>query len=512
MRASFLTLALLGACSDYGLGVPDSQNEGGDPVIDVQPRALDFLSVGPDETEVRTFTITNVGETFLELEPLELIAESSFSLLDADTPEGLMPGEWIEVDVAFSPMQSDAVEGSVMVRSNDSDTPEIPVSLIGRGLIPLLQILPATHDFGDIEVSCAQDLDLVLQNIGAADLDLQALALDGEGFTLVSAPALPLVLEPGEYTTATVEFLPIAEGSYTATLTARSNDPRGDQLATQVGVGVGGEVLTEVFAVEVDAPVDILFVVDRSGSMDDDGRSLSQNFEAFIAGLATVTTGWQIGVATQDSGCINGGVLTATTPGLLGLFEEAVSSGQDPDIVNDEALLRMADLTLAETGAGGCSEGLLRADSPLHVIVVSDEPERSNEQAAAWTWDFWVDALGARLSDPSLLTISGIVDRDGCNEGDDGYAEAIAATGGAHLSLCDADWADDVATLADLSTAFAWSYALAEEPLEESLSVTVDGSPATGWSWDPHTGSVIFDEQPAGEEVTVQYQVAGTCP
>jgi len=511
--ATLLPLTLLFACSDYGLQAPEGQNEAGIPMIDVSPRELDFLSAAAGETVIRTFTVANVGDAFLQVQSIELQATASFTLVDAPTAVGLLPGEGFDVDVAFTPLDAGPVDGTVQVRSTDADEPEIPVALLGDGRIPSLQITPASFDFGDQVVPCPADLDLVLQNVGEAELTVEDLGYSGDAdLSLVFAPSLPLVLAPGAYATATVRYLPTVDDTVSGVLTARSNDPAGDRSASQAGTGTLSVEQSESFPVLEDPPVDILFAVDQSESMDDDAVRLGAGFADFIARVGASTSGWQVGVVTLDAACLNGGVLRADSPDLVSTFEAAVVLGTDAEVSDDEALLKLSDGALAQTGTGACNEGLLRDGTSLHVIVVSDEPERSHEQAAAWTWDFWLERMQGRVASPELLTISGLVDANGCNEGDDGYAQAIEATGGERLDICAGDWGASMAALADASLRWAWSYPLSGDPAPSSIAVTVDGTAATDWTWDEAAHAVVFADRPAGATVTVTYVEAGTCP
>lgn len=505
--------ALLPACTDYGLGLPDAQNDPGVPAIDVTPRALDFLSGQAGDVTTRRFTIANVGDALVELEPLALGGDAGFSLLTTDLPSELAPGDWVDVDVAWTPIAPGRVEGTVTVDSSDADEPSIPVALTAEGLIGSLQISPDDWDFGEVAVACEQDVELTLQNVGRADLTLTALSYDGDvGLTLIDEPALPLVLAPGAYTTATVRFVPADVVDASGLLTAVSDDPAGDRTAVQQGAGVGTAPRSETFPVDTDPPLDLIVAVDRSSSMLDDAVSLGAGFTAFAAALSANTSDWRMGVVTQDDGCFNGGVLSPLDADVAAAFALAVVTGEDAEIVYDEALLKLSSEALGQTDSGGCNAGFLREDAPLHVIVVSDEPERSYQEAAAWTWDFWLERMQGALDRPDALVVSGVVDKSDCNEGDAGYAEAIAATGGAHLDLCSDDWGSHLAALAEVSASWLWTYPLAEPAQDGTIEVLVDGEAVDGWSWDADANAVVFDDRPPGDEVEVRYQGQGECP
>jgi hypothetical protein len=519
MRApSSLLLSSLLACSDYALEPMPTIPADAEPDIEVVPGSLEFGAVLAGEASIRELYVRNLGQALLQVQPLAFEGSGAFSLLEDDVGFDLEASGERTLQVVFEPDEPAALEGTLTVLSNDPDTPSIAVPLQGDGLVPWLAITPETHDFGEVMLPCEAELELVLQNVGNSDLEVAALAYEGQDqLSLSDAPTTPFTLVPGEVAYATVLLRPDSPGEVQGLLQATGNDPRGVvEASQQASLAWAGEA-TEHFEVPEDPPVDVLFAVDRSGSMDDDAQALGQAFGSFIATLSTRTSGWNIGVITYDHACFNHGILTAETDEVGRLFTEAVSLGSDEEIVLDEQLLQLVDRALQQTVGGACNDGFLRAGAMLHVVVVSDEPERSSETASAWTWDYWVDRYLPWVSGSSLLRISGVVDLDACNEGAEGYLEAIEATSGEALSICDADWAAHAVELAEASTAFLFSFPLSQRPDEDSIVVEIAGSVAwSGWSYDPHSNAVVFDRDladsvPGGTSVTVSYGIASEC-
>lgn len=517
MRPARVGVALLlVGCNDYGFNVKSISGGGsnGEPWIEVDPLALDFWSAELDESVELAFTIRSVGTATLNVQQITLGEGTDFTLLDPGSDLDLEPGESAELRVSFSPTASGERADVATVFSNDAENPEVPVTLVGTGLVPWLEITPDSWDFGEALVPCPDAVELTLQNVGTADLILTDLVPVGdEQISLSEVPELPLTLSPGAYTTVWVDLAPAVEGAISGALQASSNDPRGVLEAPIEAVAVYGETASDRFEVPEDPEVDILFAVDQSGSMDDDAASLAENFGAFVSALEARTGGWQLGVVTYDGGCVNEGVMDGDTPGLDALFAGAVAEGDDLDIEDDEALFQIIDRALSQTSSGSCNAGLLREGAPLHVIVVTDEPERSTEEASAWTWDWYLDRYQDYVDSPSKLKVSGIVDADGCNEGADGYAQAIDATGGALLSICDGDWSDDAIALAEATGGFLYTVPLSQQAVAASVTVTQDGETLEeGWAYDAEGNAVILEDPPEGASVVVSYVVASTCP
>ncbi len=514
MRAALLLLAM--GCQDYGFSVKSTTGGGstGEPFIEVEPLALDFWEASLGETVELSFVVRSVGTAPLTVQEITLGSGVDFALLDTADLLSLKPGEEADFRVSFSPTAAGELGDLATVYSNDADQPAVDVTLSGTGLVPWLEITPAEHDFGAIAVPCEDAVELTLQNVGTDDLVLTDVVMTGdEQLAIREAPELPRSLAPGAYTTVWVDLLPATEGAVEGALQVSSNDPRGVLEAPLSATLSYGPSASDTFSVPTDPPVDILFAVDQSGSMDDDAEALAANFGAFIDALEARTEGWQVGVVTYDGGCLNEGVLDADTAGAAALFTAAVAEGEDGDIEDDEALFQILDRALSQTDADGCNAGLLREGAPLHVIVVSDEPERSTEEASAWSWDWFLDRYQDYVESASLLLLSGVVDRDGCNEGADGYAQMIEATGGELLSICDSDWSDDALALAEASTTYLYTFTLSETAVESSIVVTLDGEPASaGWRYDAAGNAVILEDPPLGAVVVVDYAVASSCP
>jgi hypothetical protein len=366
--------------------------------------------------------------------------------------------------------------------------------------VPDLRV--SSLDFGELPVGCISEGVLTVQNVGTQDATLVSGAFLGDPAFTVGTLA-PQVLPPMAYALVPARFAPVAPGAVSGSYTVESDSPGGPRAGSLSGSGVGSAALTERFEVPLDPPTDILFAIDQSGSMDDDAIALAENFGAFTRALEATTADWRVGLVTLDAGCFNGGVLEPSTPDLALRVAEGASLGTDAETTYDERLLQLVSRSLVAP----CNAGFPRAGSLLHVIVVSDEPERSVEDAAAWSWDLWLERI--QLAAPNVV-ISGVVDREGCNAGDRGYAQAIAATGGEGRSICSADWATDLAAIADVARTRAQRFVLAEVPAPETLQVTLDGAPVA-WIWNASANAVEVQAGP-GSVVSVTYARLGTCP
>ena len=162
--------------------------------------------------------------------------------------------------------------------------------------------------------------------------------------------------------------------------------------------------------------VDLLFVIDNSGSMADEQINLVQSFPGFISAMQTElaeASGYNIGVVTTDlyifdvsCGPVSIGNLVVQTGGpnssnstcgpyqsggaymteqdnLADKFSCAaqVGTGGSGDERPMEAMTTALSPALVD--AGGCNEGFLREDALLVVVIITDEEDDHETEAEA---------------------------------------------------------------------------------------------------------------------------------
>jgi hypothetical protein len=167
------------------------------------------------------------------------------------------------------------------------------------------------------------------------------------------------------------------------------------------GTAEGGDKLEDACK-----KVDLLFVIDNSGSMEDEQINLINSFPSFIdeiqAQLAD-TDGYHIGVISTDlyefnDGCLEEGAMIVATGGdgssdqVCGPFVEghrymtemddlgvafscAAQIGIDGDSDERGMQTLQAALTDSMNGPGGCNDGFLRNDALLVIVVITDEED-----------------------------------------------------------------------------------------------------------------------------------------
>ena len=502
---SCVCLGVLG-CQEYDLTGAQGP-DGAGPDIEVDPDALTFGPARTDEAVVRSFEVLNVGDFTLDVSDLALeVGALAFEVL-TPVPFDVAPGGSHTVEVSFVPV-GELTYGQILVRSDDPDEPEVPVALEGLGEVPALEITPETHVFGTI---CDDQVVLSLENVGLADLLVSEIRYEADSvdLTLSHDLLLPVVLEPNASTEVTVVYAPDGASVSAGILEVESNDPRGVRTADQQSEASGDQV-EEVFEVEADPAADILFAIDKSGSMTEESWNLGRAFEDFITDIDDVTDDWRIGVVTKDAGCFNQGIITSATPNYEDVFLNAVTGLQifaEDDLT--ESLLELVDVALGQTAVGGCNEGFVRGNAILHVIAVSDEPEQSGQP-----WSHWIGRWQDRMSDPNLVMVSAVVDDDlsgDCGQYGSEYIPAAEGTGGLVLDVCSSAWGSHASLLGEATASSLDTFLLNALPDPDSIVVTVDGvAYANGWYYDPvRNAIVITTDLPDGSQIAVSYTSLG---
>ncbi len=517
-------LLLLAACNEQGFKSTTEGDDAYGPEIEVTPTLLDFGTFGEsDDAMVRTFTVESVGSEDLHVDSVTISAEDAgFTIVSDETAFVLAPGESRDVDVAFIP-SGGTPEANALVSSDDPDDEVVAVELVAAFDSPLLEIDPDPLDFGETYVGCTKDNTIELKSVGSETLRITDINFEGEAFTLNTGYSLPIELEPGESLALDFTFAPTDATTFDAALSVSSNEPMGTRTGTEYGTGKYGGEWEDTWTVPADPPTDIMFILDQSGSMDDDTRAVADNISTFISTLGTLTTDWQIIVGNNDEGCNQGGILTPDTSGYESIFQDAAQECDTRHgctwIVDVEALLKPAAMGVENTDSGECNAGFLREDALLHIIVVSDEPDQSAcddiwDVSCGSDWEALVADIQAKKGSTSLTKISAVAGDvpGGCSgrgnsaEPGVGYDEAVAATGGLFLSLC-SDWGASAEELAEASVEQD-TFELTHTAWEPSIVVMVDGTVQTGnWTFDEATNTVTFTEgaPEEGQEVIITY-------
>jgi hypothetical protein len=530
MRALVITpLVALAACTEYTVQTNKGANEAieteGVPDIAVDPMSVDFGSVevvtdaGLQGSALATVTVSNEGDDGLEIYDLYLEdTEQPFTLSGIGTV--LVPAKsQTTFTVTFEPRTAEASSTRAIITSNDPDEPEVVVDLTGLGTAPLIQIDPASYDYGNLYIGCDQTLDLVISNVGNDDLVIDSFDyitasndLDFDDNEAVNGD-LPWTLAEGGSLTVKVNYAPLDEYADEGYLKVASNDPmQPEAQAYQVATGsLYGENLDE-FVQPTQSSADILFVVDNSCSMVEEQTNLANNFEAFIAAFSTSDSDFQIGVITTDNASFRGDIIRSGDSNAVDEFTTQTAAGVSGS--GDERGLQLAyEATQSGADAGPGSE-FLRDEAKFSIVIVSDETDHSSGDWSDYVTYWW------SLKDDADNAVVNAIAGDypgGCAtaEAGGGYYEASAATGGLFLSICATDWSSHLESLAENARADLSQFELSAVPVPETIEVRIDSvTTTTGWTFNDTDNAVDFDDDhipDGGATIEIEYALYGDC-
>lgn len=508
---------VFGACSgDYALITKPDDPVENYPIVRVEPASIDFGEQTTLDVRTETVSVFNDGVSVLTVDQFDLLADLSYEIAYVDAlPIDVMPGEFTQFDVTFQPIAGGSLSGQVVIYSNAANEPEFPVPLYGLGAVPSLEITPNPMRFGSRLIPCSNDQVFTLTNTGTEPLNISSMSLAGED-DMLSFPVAPpgtLTLYEGQSWQVPVRFSPTFELAFNAEFIVQSNDLAPEQHVPITGTSQYAARSTDGFDVPDEQPLDILFAVDQSCSMDVHAANLATQFTSFVNVLDNADVDWKIGVVTADSGVLNQGVLTPTTPSWQSKFTTAVATGsQTTGYSLTEALLDLAWRGMQ------ANPGFHTPGAPLHVILVSDEADQSSGNWATYLTNY------QNYAGSNVLRVHGVVDLNpnggvqcgGTPGGPGQYLNAVQATGGYLLDVCEAGWPAQFATVAQSAVNDLRVYDLSSRvPVDPmSIEVTIDGVPQpTGWTYDPNDIAVVFDPlPPRGSHIDISYGVTPVCP
>jgi hypothetical protein len=280
--------------------------------------------------------------------------------------------------------------------------------------------------------------------------------------------------------------------------------------------------VAELFQQSPYEKVDVLLVVDNSGSMQPYQEKLARDFGGFFDYFDDAEVDWELAVTHTDSmaedfGRIRGPIVTPAAPDPDALFTEVVNVGAEGGGI--EAGLAGAALLLERA-----KDGFPRPDSSISVIFVSDEQDASPQSVHVYANRFF-ELRGQRQRQAFNASALTVTELDACtpeqfaaSSSGTRYVETARLTGGISANLCEDDFTQIVLDLALTTSSLLDTFYLRAKPALDSLTLLVDGVPVPctdgSWRYDlvEREGALVpailfeLDRIPApGAEVLVEY-------
>ena len=503
------------SCNDYTMAGKALEQD-----ILAFPSHIDFghLTSG-EETGLEEFAVINSGQVDLTITTPTLVSGNNrFSLGGLAEQEWIIgPQEHLTFEVSYIPETFELNEAHIEVASDAVEHPVVIVTLAGNGDAPVMTISPLEFDYGDIDIGCDNEERITITNDGNLPLvidDIVQMVTQPVDIFMEfgSLPAPPWIIEPGLSLDFLVSYIPSDVGSDESLIEIVGNDPVAPEIETiQFGDGDVEQWVTETHLQEERAILDILWVVDDSGSMNRFQTSLSANIGLFVQAFVSTGADYRMAVITTTHSMI-GNIIDSSTQNPEAAIAAEVVVGVGG--AGWELGLEKSRDALSNPASAGVGGAFLRADADLIVIYVSDEPD----YGAGWTsyihFFDGIKPLGhftpyAVIGDPP----------SGCSASvhvnamyGEGYWDLVNYYGGNWYSICATDWGVQLEMMAN-QMAGRNAYELGEEnPIDSTISVTVNGQTMTDWEYEPSTNSIRFADGKApdpGQTIEIEYALWG---
>lgn len=294
--------------------------------------------------------------------------------------------------------------------------------------------------------------------------------------------------------------------------------------------------------------VDIVWVVDNSGSMSEEQTAVSANAKAFFSSLNNKGLDFRLGVLAtgsrgKKSNSLNpegekawelwGSGWTTASDGPLAFSNniEAVKidgSGKESGVFFAERALGATQNPRSFVLNGGTNNVkatvVPRTDVKLFFIMLSDEGDQySYYSTTPFDTDsnifvkngykvYSIIGLNSRTQQPGTCSGSGTSALDS-NNSNTTYYKLASATGGSSGTICTNDYSSLLNGIAKEAASFTSQYLLTEIPVSSSIVVKVNGviapqSESDGWIYNSGSNSIVFSGSniPAtGASIEVSY-------
>ena len=503
-----LLLAFLLGCNDHII------NEVKQPEIIVAPTTLDFGHLlSGHETRTRTVTIANGGTADLVIDRLDIQGDN-YSV----APEGFVvpAGGYHQIEVTYDPTTFEHNEGYLDIYLEGDESPSEGVWLDGHGDAPVLTVTPPVIDFGAPLLGCDTTTEIQIQNDGNTDLvidDIVLMANIPADITIDfgSLPPFPWTLAPSARLAFFANYNPLDQLNDLTTMDISSNDPLVPLFtASAEGAAVLSNETIQTWIQKEKIIVDIVWIIDNSGSMGPYQNLLGANMDIFMQMFMSYSPDFQMAFITTDQPAfVQGLVVNSRSGDPLGEAVYIISS-----IGHMGSGWEMGLSMFAQCLDGGDCFNFLRPDATLVAIFMSDEQNWGVMTAPDIVTV--VDHIKPGMFVP--YAIIGDVPT-GCQnyplygQPGYGYMELINHYNSQWWSICDNDWGNQLEEMAQnisIQTSFPLD---SEDPHVDTIRVWINGQlQSAGWVYDPSLNSVVFDLEEApepGDTIEIGYSTWG---
>jgi hypothetical protein len=233
--AMILAIAGLSSCAGYTSSAKTQASDPGAGILSPSVTSVSFGSVAVGNTATQSLTVTNTGLGTVTIASAALTG-AGFTVVGGNPAGTIGVGQSSTIQIQFAPTSAGAVNGSLTVVSDASNSP-LAISITGTGTQAGLTIAPTALTFGNVIVGQSGTQSVKLTNSGNSSVTINLASLAGNGFGMTGL-SLPTTLTGGQSLSFNVQFAPTASGAASGSITFTDNAPGSPQVLSMVGTGV----------------------------------------------------------------------------------------------------------------------------------------------------------------------------------------------------------------------------------------------------------------------------------
>jgi hypothetical protein len=264
--------------------------------------------------------------------------------------------------------------------------------------------------------------------------------------------------------------------------------------------------------------LDILWVVDNSGSMKDEQENLGKNFKAFIDKFSTLGIDFKMSITTTDTRGNNAGMPVKDS--IEKLTSEELSKDRQAFLNNFNKMVQVGirgwgyekGLKASESFSNRFAKSHFRDDAYFVIIYVSDEEDQSEKTVANHLKQIskWKSNAGLVKAYSIVDTSNPVYNNSYLVSGFKRYKDMSDLTGG-YIADINNDFYTTLLKMGNDIAQLTKSFPLSQVPYDiSSIKVLVNGVEDTRWIFDPANRTIKFNEgqEPkANDTIVIKYEV-----
>ena len=175
------------------------------PILSTSTTALDFGTVKSGTTRDLTMTVSNTGNSTLQINALSTDVTAAYTIVGPTVPFNLEPTKSQVITVRFSPTSNSTYSGTLTIVSNAGNA---TAALSGIGSGGQVSLNPAQVDFGNVSIGTPKTIPLTVTNAGNDALTVNSITPPTKNAFVTNSPATPFQLLPATSITIQVTFNP----------------------------------------------------------------------------------------------------------------------------------------------------------------------------------------------------------------------------------------------------------------------------------------------------------------